>query len=232
MFQGTLTLIVFLPLAGAILIAALLVGRDPRLTRLIAVAVFSDRPPAGVLSSGRRHPNSIPAPKASLQFVERYADWIPFINVQYFFGVDGLSMPMVVLTGLLLSMAAVLAAPGSVKDSGFGSTSYALLVLQTGVMGVFHLVGPGAVLFFMFWEVELVPMYLLISIWGSGRKEYSAMKFLIYHRGRQRLHAGGNPGSWASRRVPAPSTWSELGKTSLDLGAQAVHLPIAGRLLR
>ena len=115
------------------------------------------------------------------QFVEQY-QWIPFINVEYFFGVDGLSMPMVVLTALL-SVAAILAS----WKINYRTKEYFIwmLVLETGVMGVF--LSLDLVQFFLFWEVELVPMYLLISIWGSGRREYSAMKFLIYTVGASAL---------------------------------------------
>ena len=88
---------------------------------------------------------------------------------------DGLSAPMVLLTGLL-GLCAVLAS----WRIQFRVKEYFvwLLVLQTAVMGVFA--SMDFLLFFLFWELELLPMYLLISIWGSGRKEYSAMKFLIF----------------------------------------------------
>ena len=101
--------------------------------------------------------------------------WIESLNVQYFLGVDGLSAPLVFLTGLL-GLCAVFASwkvNDRVKEHFFW-----LLVLQTAVMGVF--MSLDFVLFFIFWELELVPMYFLISIWGTGRKEYSAMKFLIF----------------------------------------------------
>ena len=115
------------------------------------------------------------------QYVEQY-QWIPFINVEYFFGVDGLSMPMVVLTALL-TVAAIIAS----WHITHRTKEYFIwmLVLETGVMGVFTSL--DMVQFFLFWEVELVPMYLLISIWGSGRREYSAMKFLIYTVGASAL---------------------------------------------
>ena len=96
------------------------------------------------------------------QFVEQY-QWIPFINVEYFFGVDGLSMPMVVLTALL-SVAAILAS----WKINYRTKEYFIwmLVLETGVMGVF--ISLDLVQFFLFWEVELIPMYLLISIWEAA----------------------------------------------------------------
>ena len=91
-------------------------------------------------------------------------------------------MPMVVLTALL-SVAAILAS----WKINYRTKEYFIwmLVLETGVMGVF--ISLDLVQFFLFWEVELIPMYLLISIWGSGRREYSAMKFLIYTVGASAL---------------------------------------------
>ena len=112
-----------------------------------------------------------------MQLVDRIEDWIPVesLEVQYFLGVDGLSAPMVLLTGLL-GMAAVFASWG-VKHRVREYFVW-LLILQTAVMGVFTAL--DFLLFFLLWELELVPMFFLISIWGSGRKEYSAMKFLIF----------------------------------------------------
>ncbi|MEE9247403.1 MAG: NADH-quinone oxidoreductase subunit M [Dehalococcoidia bacterium] len=168
MFTGILSLIVFLPLGG-VLIILLLSPNEAKQSRYIAL-LASLATLVLTLISVARFDTGITDP----QFVERY-DWIPFLNVQYFFGVDGLSMPMVVLTALL-SLVAVLASwhiTHRVREYFIW-----LLVLQTGVMGVF--VSLDLIQFFLFWEVELIPMYLLISMWGSGRREYSAMKFLIY----------------------------------------------------
>ncbi|MSQ36095.1 MAG: NADH-quinone oxidoreductase subunit M [Dehalococcoidia bacterium] len=115
---------------------------------------------------------------AGYQFVDRF-EWIRAgdagFSVQYIVGVDGLSAPLVLLLGIL-SLASVLVS--------FNVTLRAreyfawLLVLETAVAGVFTSL--DLIQFFLFWELELVPMYLLISIWGSGRREYSAMKFLLY----------------------------------------------------
>ena len=110
------------------------------------------------------------------QLVDRFS-WISADTLQasYFLGVDGLSAPLVLLTGLL-GLCAIFASwhiRDRVKEYFFW-----LLLLQTAVMGVFTAL--DFLLFFLFWELELVPMFMLISIWGSGRKEYSAMKFLIF----------------------------------------------------
>ena len=113
---------------------------------------------------------------AAFQFIDQLA-WIPDVGLKasYLLAVDGLSAPLVALTGLL-GLCAVLASwhvSLRVKEYFFW-----LLLLQSAVMGVFTSL--DLLLFFLFWELELVPMYMLISIWGSGRKEYSAMKFLIF----------------------------------------------------
>ena len=175
MFTGILSLIVFLPLAGVLLILLLPPSEGGR-SRQVALGVTLATLALAIITV-IRFDTSISDP----QFVEQY-QWIPFINVEYFFGVDGLSMPMVVLTALL-SVAAILAS----WKINYRTKEYFIwmLVLETGVMGVF--VSLDLVQFFLFWEVELIPMYLLISIWGSGRREYSAMKFLIYTVGASAL---------------------------------------------
>ncbi len=162
-----LTAVVFTPLAGALMILLLL--RGARLVRGFAVVVaLADLALASTVFA------TYFQDKSGLQLVERY-DWIPALNVQYFLGLDGLNAPMVLLVGLL-GLCAVLASGGI--HTRVREYFVWLLVLQTAVMGVF--VSLDFVLFFVFWELELVPMYFLISIWGTGRKEYSAMKFLIF----------------------------------------------------
>ncbi|HEY5476855.1 MAG TPA: NADH-quinone oxidoreductase subunit M [Tepidiformaceae bacterium] len=114
--------------------------------------------------------------QAGFQYVVR-ENWVNIgsFNLQYFMGIDGLSMPLVVLT-TLLTIASVLV---SFNVTNRPRAYYAcLLVLAASVLGVF--VAMDFLLFFLFWELELFPMFLLISIWGSGRKEYSATKFVLY----------------------------------------------------
>ena len=100
---------------------------------------------------------------------------VPYINAVFGLRLDGLSLALVSLTNLL-TVVAVLASwriKQRIKEYHFW-----LLILITGVLGVF--MSSDLLFFFLFWEIELVPMYLLISIWGSGNKEYSAMKFVLY----------------------------------------------------
>lgn len=111
---------------------------------------------------------------STLQFVER-APWIPQLGVQYFLGVDGISLPLVILTTMLSFLAVLVSWHIELRVKEYFAL---LLILETGILGVFTSL--DLLLFFLFWEVELLPMYLLIGVWGSGRREYSAMKFLIY----------------------------------------------------
>lgn len=170
-FTGLLTATVFLPAAGALVILILL--KEDRNIRLFAALVGVTDLALSLLvfmlfdrTTGA----------ARFQLVDRF-DWITSqsVNASYFLGVDGLSAPLVLLTGLL-GLCAVLASwsiSTRVKEYFIW-----LLLLQTAVMGVF--VSLDLLLFFLFWELELLPMYMLISTWGTGRKEYSAMKFLIF----------------------------------------------------
>ncbi|MBI4310389.1 MAG: NADH-quinone oxidoreductase subunit M [Chloroflexi bacterium] len=162
-----LTAVVFLPLAGAVALA-LLFRRDG-VARGVALALAVAEFALSIFAF-----LSYDRALGGLQLVEQ-RDWIAPINAQYYLGVDGLSAPLVLLTGLL-GLCAVLAS-WSVKVRVREHFIW-LLALQGAVMGVFTSL--DFVLFFVFWELELVPMYLLISVWGSGRKEYSALKFLVF----------------------------------------------------
>ena len=160
----------FLPLAGAVLIA--LVVRGDRNVRLIAGAVALTELVLAIVVFARYDSD-----RGGYQLVDRFDDWIPVdrFPAEYFLAVDGLSAPLVLLTGLL-GMVAIFAS-WSIRERVREYFVW-LLVLQTAVMGVFTAL--DFFLFFLFWELELVPMFFLISVWGSGRKEYSAMKFLIF----------------------------------------------------
>jgi NADH-quinone oxidoreductase subunit M len=112
---------------------------------------------------------------AGFQFVEK-VDWIPSIGVQYFFGVDGISTLLILLT-TLLGFIAVLSSWTAITDRVRQYYVF-LLLLQTGMLGVFCAL--DLFLFYLFWEVMLVPMYFLIGIWGSARRLYAAIKFFLY----------------------------------------------------
>jgi len=108
------------------------------------------------------------------QFIERVS-WIAALNVEYFIGIDGLSLPLIWLTTILL----FIAVPASETVPRVSKAYYALLLLlEVGILGVF--VSLDYFLFYVFWEVMLLPMYFLIGIWGGPRREYAAMKFFLY----------------------------------------------------
>jgi NADH-quinone oxidoreductase subunit M len=102
-------------------------------------------------------------------------EWIPSWNVYYRLGVDGISLPLVLLTSLISMLA--MAASWSIKKHVKGYMVL-FLMLETGMLGVF--LSLDFFLFYVFWEVMLLPMYFLIGVWGGPRKEYAAIKFFLY----------------------------------------------------
>jgi NADH-quinone oxidoreductase subunit M len=164
-----LSLILFTPLVGALLL--LFVSKTQENTiRWIANAFAM----LGFLVSLPLW-FSFDSANAEWQFVERLP-WIPSIGASYYLGVDGFSALMVLLTTLMGAIAILsswTAITMRVKEFYIF-----MLVLQTGMIGAF--VALDFLLFFLFWEVMLVPMYFLIGIWGSDRRLYSAIKFFLY----------------------------------------------------
>ena len=115
------------------------------------------------------------AQSSAMVYVEGPFNWIPTLNAQYYLGVDGISVPMLFLTGLLstISLMASFGINKRVKEY------FAFfLLLEASMMGVF--ISLDFFLFYVFWEIMLVPMYFLIGVWGGPRKEYAAIKFFLY----------------------------------------------------
>jgi NADH-quinone oxidoreductase subunit M len=142
------------PPAGPRLIAALVSG----VVLLLALVLFAnyDR-----VSGGFQFETNVP--------------WISIIGVSYHVGVDGIGLPMVVLNALLVFLAVLVSWKTNLRAKEYFAL---VLVLETAVAGVFSSL--DFFLFFLFWELELAPMFLLIGIWGGPNREYAAMKFLIY----------------------------------------------------
>ena len=170
MFSGLLTATVFLPAAAAIVIAV--IARSDRMVRWAAIGATMVTFVLSLVIFLRYDTSA-----GGVQMVDLFSGWIPgqAIKAQYLLGVDGLSAPLVLLTGLLGMSAAMASWRITLRVREY---FFWLLLLETAVMGVF--VSLDLLLFFVFFEFELVPMYMLISIWGSGRKAYSAMKFVIF----------------------------------------------------
>lgn len=109
-----------------------------------------------------------------LQMVETY-QWIPQLGVSWSVGIDGLSMPLIVLSGLISTLAILASWQVTHKPKLF---YFLVLVLYSAQIGVFA--AQDLLLFFLMWEIELVPVYLLISIWGGKKRLYAATKFILY----------------------------------------------------
>ncbi len=114
--------------------------------------------------------------QASYQFVEHY-NWIPHFGISYHMGVDGISLFLLLLTTILISLSLLYSGGGDIEFRA-REFCFFMLLLETGLLGT--LVSVDLFLFYVFWEVMLVPMYFLIGIWGHGRKIYAAFKFILY----------------------------------------------------
>jgi NADH-quinone oxidoreductase subunit M len=163
-----LTTIIFLPAVGAILIA-FIPGLSQRAIRWMS-ALFTFVPLALSIYLFTIFDRSL----GGIQFEEKFS-WIPAINAHYHLGVDGLSLPLVILMALLGFLVVLISWKIDLRIREYFAW---LLLLETSILGVFCSL--DLLLFFLFWEIEVIPMYFLISIWGTGRKEYSAIKYVVY----------------------------------------------------
>lgn len=118
--------------------------------------------------------NNFDLQNSKLQLVETYS-WIPQIGLNWSLAVDGLSMPLIVLTGLVTTLAIFASWNVTHKPRLF---HFLMLVMYSAQIGVFA--AQDMLLFFLMWELELVPVYLLISIWGGQKRRYAATKFILY----------------------------------------------------
>ena len=164
-----LTIVTFLPLLGALLL--LLVNKERKRTIMLGATWIAgidfllSLPLSFKFDTGQ----------AGFQFTER-ASWIPSIGVQYFLGIDGISLLLLLLT-TFLGFISILSSWTAIQERVKEYYVY-MLVLQTGMLGMF--VSLDFFLFYVFWEAMLVPMYFLIGIWGGPRKLYAAIKFFLY----------------------------------------------------
>jgi len=168
MTDHVLTYMTFFPLAG--MIAVLLLPSDRANLIRWTSALFTVPPLLLAVWLFLNFDGANPG----LQFKEHF-DWIPAYNISYSVGVDGISISMVLLTALL-SFLCIFASWGIEK--GVKGYFALFLLLDAGMMGVF--VALDFFLFYIFWELMLLPMYFLIGIWGGPRREYAAIKFFLY----------------------------------------------------
>ena len=164
-----LSMVLFTPLVGALLLLA--VSRESQMLHRLVGNLF------GVLGFVVSLPlvMHFPVGSAGYEFKESAA-WIPSIGAKYALGIDGISLLLVMLT-TFLGMLAILSSWAAIQTR---TKEYyiLMLLLQTGMLGVF--LSLDFFLFYVFWEVMLVPMYFLIGVWGSERRLYAAIKFFLY----------------------------------------------------
>lgn len=163
-----LTASIFLPLIGAIFIW-LFVNND-KLVRWLALAVsvvtfFVTLPLATHFDTTTSH----------MQF-EEFHPWIETFNINYQLGIDGISMPFILLTSMLTIVCIVSA--WKCIESRVKEYMIAFLILETTLIGVFAAL--DSILFYFFWEAMLIPMYLIIGIWGGKNRVYATIKFFLY----------------------------------------------------
>lgn len=162
-----LTLLIFLPLAGAMV---LLIAPKESFARLWTLAVTAITALASLLLL-----TGFDAGSASYQFAE-LRPWIPRLGINYVVGVDGISILLVLLTTLIMPFCVL--ASWKYITHRVVPFMFCLLVMETAMVGVF--VALDFILFYIFWEFMLIPMYLLIAIWGGPRKVYASIKFFLY----------------------------------------------------
>ncbi len=166
---GILTAVTFLPAVGAVLVGLMPRGHERALkSTAFAVALLTfvvSLPLYGGFKPG----------VADYQFVESVA-WMPTLGVSYHLGVDGISVLLVLLTTFLMPLS-LLASWHSIENR-WREFAVTMLLLETGMLGVF--VALDLFLFYVFWEAMLVPMYLVIGIWGGANRIYAAIKFVLY----------------------------------------------------
>lgn len=167
-----LTFIILFPIAASLLIP-LVPDKDGKTVRWYALIVGLIDFAVIVTAFYTQYNPSNPG----LQLVERYP-WVPQLDLNWSVGVDGLSMPLVLLTGFMTTLAILASWPVTMKPKFF---YFLMLAMYGGQIAVFA--AQDLLLFFLVWELELIPVYLLLSIWGGKKRLYAATKFILYTAG-------------------------------------------------
>jgi NADH-quinone oxidoreductase subunit M len=165
---GELTVLLALPLIGALVLLAVPRRRTKIVFLVALLASALDFVWSLVIV------NRFDGSRGEMQLVERLP-WIPLYGIEYAVGIDGISFFLILLTTFLMPLAILASWP--VRDK-IKEYYFFMLMLQTGMLGAF--VALDLFLFYVFWEVMLVPMYFLIGVWGGARRIYAAIKFVVY----------------------------------------------------
>ena len=168
--MGLLSILIWLPIVGGLVVLAVGERGDLRADRWLALAVSLL---TFVLSLGLY--TGFDFATADMQFVERF-DWIPAFNIEYYLGVDGISTPLILLSTFLTPM--IVVAAWEVIKQRPAQYMAAFLILEGLMVGVFSAL--DGMLFYVFWEAMLIPMFIIIGIWGGERRVYATIKFFLY----------------------------------------------------
>ena len=171
--MGLLSVLIWLPILGGLVV--LISGRSTkgnalRVDRWLAL-VFS----VSIFALSVPLYTAFDSATSAMQFVERLP-WITSFNVEYFLGVDGISMPLILLTTFLTPL--IVIAGWEVIKKQPAQYFAAFLILEGCMIGVFAAV--DALLFYVFWEAMLIPMFIIIGVWGGERRVYATIKFFLY----------------------------------------------------
>lgn len=173
-----MSLVIFLPAVGALAVALLCPKDKPDSAKALSlgftVVVFLLSVYMALPETGGGDTSRFEIGLAQMQNVVSL-EWIPSFNIRYLLGVDGISLPLVLLTSFLFVLSMLASWNINRQVKGY---CILFLILETGVLGVF--LALDFFLFFLFWEVMLLPMYFLIGVWGGPRREYAAIKFFLY----------------------------------------------------
>jgi NADH-quinone oxidoreductase subunit M len=171
--MGILNIVTYTPLLGAAVILFFIRSDNPKMIRYAATIFATVDFIVSLLLWWGFDPNASGGRLFQFRFVR---DWIPSLGVKYDFGIDGIALLLIVLTTFMGLIAIV----SSFSAINFREKEYyvLLLLLQTGMIGTFCAL--DFFLFYVFWEVMLVPMYFIIGIWGGPRKLYAAIKFFLF----------------------------------------------------
>ena len=165
-----LSIMIFMPIIGGLLTMWMTGRTDPVVARMLAVAI-------ALVSLGLCIPlvHSFDYAYGGMQWLE-VAEWIPTLGIQYTLGIDGISLALILLT-CFTTLVVVLAAWQSIHEK-INQYLAAFLIMHGMMIGVFAAM--DAILFYVFWEGMLIPMYLAIGVWGSQNRSYSAIKFFLF----------------------------------------------------